>query len=128
MGSQVLFHILLRIQRRRESRVGRRGNRTDGDIRRVRRGKRVHSLGRAPVPRDAHSHQLFPAQPHRGRLDVRRHHARPGLRARPARLAIRRLHVPAFTLLTGTIFPTTKKVNVSMYFSIRIGKVNDKIN
>lgn len=101
MGSQVLLHVLLGV-RRREDRVGRRGDRADGDIRRVRRGQRVHRLGRAPVPGDAHRHQLFPAQPHRGRPAVRRHHARAGLRAHPARLAVRRRHLPAVALLPGT--------------------------
>lgn len=65
LGSQVLFHVLLGV-RRRASRVGRRGDRVHGDIHRVRRGQRVHRLGRAQVSGDAHRHQLLPAQPHRG--------------------------------------------------------------
>lgn len=100
MGPAVLLH-LLRGVRRRDGRVGRRGDRADGDIRRVRRGQLVHRVGRAPVPRDAHRHQLFPAQPHRGRPAVRGHHARPGLRPRRARLAVRRLRVPRAALLAG---------------------------
>lgn len=100
MGPAVLLHLLHGV-RRRDGRVGRRGDRADGDIRRVRRGQLVHRVGRAPVSRNAHRHQLFPAQPHRGRPAVRRHHARPGLRPRQARLAVRRLRVPRTALLAG---------------------------
>lgn len=101
MGNQVFFHVLLRVQRG-ESWVGHRGDRVDGDIHRVCRGQHVHCLGCAPVPRNAHCHQLFPAQPHRGRPTFRRHHARPGLCPDSVRLAIRRLNLPAVALFSGT--------------------------
>lgn len=100
MGAQVLFHVLLGV-RRRESRVVRRGGRADGHTGRVRRGQRHHRVGRAPLPRDAHRHQLFPAQPDHGGPAVRRHHARTGVSAHQARLAVRRLRLPALTLLAG---------------------------
>jgi len=100
MGSQVLFHVLLGV-RRRAGRVGRGGYRVHGYIRRVRRGQRVHRLGRAQVPGNAHRHQLLPTQPHRGRPTVRHHHAGAGLRPRPARLAVRRFRLPTVALLAG---------------------------
>jgi len=100
MGPQVLFHVLLGV-RRRAGRVGRGGDRVHGDIRRVRRGQRVHRLGRAQVPGNAYRHQLLPTQPHRGRPAVRHHHAGAGLRPCPARLAVRRFRLPTVALLAG---------------------------
>lgn len=89
MGRPVLFHFLLGVQQRRESRISHRGDRVHGDIRRVRRGQLGNRVGRAQVPGNAHGHQLFPAQPHRGRPDVRHHHARARLRPPNAQLAVR---------------------------------------
>jgi len=100
MGSQVLFHVLLGV-RRRAGRIGRGGYRVHDNIRRVRRGQRVHRLGRAQVPGNAYRHQLLPTQPHRGRPVVRHHHAGAGLRPCPARLAVRGLRLPNVALLAG---------------------------
>lgn len=100
MGHQVFFHVLFGI-RRRKDRVRCRDHRADGHIHGVRRHQRHHSVGRAPVPGDANRHQLFPTQPHRGRPAVRRHHASPRLRAHHVQLAVRRLRLPAVSLLAG---------------------------
>jgi len=100
MGSKVFFHVLLGVWRR-AGRVGCRGDSVHGNIRRVRHGQRVHRLGRAQIPGDAHRHQLLPAQPHRGRPTVRCHHAGASLRPCSARLAVRRFCMPVVALLAG---------------------------